>query len=109
VVSLYEEICDRRNEIQVVDVRRTMEWEAGHIQQAHLKPLAGLRTMVDDLDTARPIAVHCKSGYRSSIATSLLQRAGFSQVMNVVGGFDAWQAQKLPFVEPRSKAQPAAS
>ncbi len=108
VVSLYEEICDHRNEIQVVDVRRTMEWEAGHIQQAHLKPLAGLRTMVDDLDTTRPIAVHCKSGYRSSIASSLLLRAGFKQVMNVTGGFDAWTAQKLPVVvEKTAGACPA--
>jgi len=47
------------------------------------------------LDPSRPIAVHCKSGYRSSIATSLLERAGFSHLFNVVGGFDAWQTQKL--------------
>jgi len=42
--------------------------------------------------------VHCKSGYRSGIAASLLQRAGFEKVVNVLGGFDAWQAQKLPAV-----------
>jgi hydroxyacylglutathione hydrolase len=95
---LHEELRDHANEIQVVDVRRGMEWEAGHIEQARLKPLASLRTMLYDVDTARPIAVHCKSGYRSSIATSLLLRAGFKQVMNVTGGFDAWTAQKLPVV-----------
>ena len=32
------------------------------------------------------------------MASSLLERAGFRSVMNVVGGFDAWQTQKLPFV-----------
>jgi hydroxyacylglutathione hydrolase len=98
VLNLYEEFCDRPGEVQVVDVRRAMEWEAGHIEQAQLKPLSSLRTMLNDLDTQRPIAVHCKSGYRSSIATSLLLRAGFQQVMNVTGGFDAWLAQKLPVV-----------
>jgi hydroxyacylglutathione hydrolase len=41
------------------------------------------------------IAVHCKSGYRSSIASSLLQRAGYN-VINVVGGLDAWEQAQLP-------------
>ncbi len=101
VLNLYEEFRDRPGEVQLVDVRRAMEWEAGHIEQARLKPLSSLRTMLNDLDTQRPIAVHCKSGYRSSIATSLLLRAGFKQVMNVTGGFDAWLAQKLPVVVDR--------
>jgi len=58
--------------------------------------------------SARPIAVHCKSGYRSSIASSLLLRAGFKQVLNVTGGFDAWTAQKLPVVvEKTAGACPA--
>jgi rhodanese-related sulfurtransferase len=35
--------------------------------------------------------VHCKGGYRSSAATSLLQRMGFENIANVTGGFDAWQ------------------
>ena len=98
VLNLYEEIRQHPGEIQVVDVRRAMEWEAGHIEKTSLKPLSSLRTMLNDLDTARPIAVHCKSGYRSSIATSLLLRAGFQQVINVTGGFDAWLAQELPVV-----------
>jgi hydroxyacylglutathione hydrolase len=38
----------------------------------------------------------CKSGYRSMIACSVLQRAGFQHVINVVGGFDAWQKADLP-------------
>jgi hydroxyacylglutathione hydrolase len=104
VLDLYQQLCDQPDSIQVVDVRRPMEWEAGHIAQAVLKPLNKLAlsegekaaALLNDLDPAKPIAVHCKSGYRSSIATSLLERAGFRQVMNFVGGFDAWQAQKLP-------------
>jgi len=42
--------------------------------------------------------VHCKGGYRSMIAASLLQRAGFHNVMNMTGGFDAWQQANLPIV-----------
>jgi hydroxyacylglutathione hydrolase len=81
--------------VQVIDVRRPGEWAAGHIEQVHLKPLHKLSTLLDDLNPQKPMAVHCKSGYRSWIGTSLLQRAGFRQVMNVVGGFDVWEAHKL--------------
>ncbi len=101
VLDLSRQLEAHPEELQVVDVRRPTEWEAGHIEQAVLRPLDRLRTMSGDLDAQKPIAVHCKSGYRSSIATSLLEQAGFRQVMNVVGGFDAWQAQKLPCVVGR--------
>jgi len=44
------------------------------------------------------LAVHCKSGYRSAIACSLLLRAGYTNIRNLVGGFDAWQQAALPCV-----------
>jgi len=50
---------------------------------------------MSELDPKRPIAVHCKSGYRSSIAVSLLQREGFSNVVHLRGGWDAWQETGL--------------
>ena len=84
--------------IQVIDVRRQPEWDEGHIGGAHLMPLHKLESRLDSLDRNRPIAVHCKGGYRSAIAASLIQRAGFENVMNVTGGFDAWRACGLPEV-----------
>jgi glyoxylase-like metal-dependent hydrolase (beta-lactamase superfamily II)/rhodanese-related sulfurtransferase len=108
VVDLGRELRQRPGEIQVLDVRTTAELQGGHIAQARHKPLdqlalasddAGRRrlaALLGDLDPAAPTAVHCKSGYRSSIAASLLERYGFENVMNVVGGFDAWLAQDLP-------------
>jgi glyoxylase-like metal-dependent hydrolase (beta-lactamase superfamily II)/rhodanese-related sulfurtransferase len=104
VLDLYQQISEHPDSLQILDVRKKPEWESGHIEGAQLKPLDRLQTMLAGLDPQKPTAVHCKSGYRSSIATSLLQRAGFSNVMNVVGGFDAWLAQKLPTGDP---AQPA--
>lgn len=98
VPQLYEQLCDQPAALQLLDVRRTPEWAAGHIAQASLRPLHKLSAMLSDLNPHLPIAVHCQSGYRSSIATSLLQKSGFKQVMNVVGGFDAWKAHKLPCV-----------
>ncbi len=79
-------------ELVVVDVRRPAEWEQGHIEGARNVPLDALRDGLKKLDAARPTAVHCKGGYRSMIACSLLEAAGFRQVMNVAGGWDAWAA-----------------
>jgi rhodanese-related sulfurtransferase len=74
------------------------EWEQMHIAEAMSKPLPKLTSLLDGLDRGQPVAVHCKSGYRSSIATSMLKREGFTQVMNVIGGIDAWKACGLPLV-----------
>ena len=87
-------------DLQIADVRRLAEWEEGHIEGALLLPLNQLAGAIfgekAQLDRDRPIAVHCKGGYRSAIAASLLQRAGFPRVVNVTGGFDAWKAAGLP-------------
>ena len=81
-----------------MDVRQPGEWDQGHIDGAMLKPLPKLVESLEGLDRERTVAVHCKSGYRSSIAASLLQREGFREVVNIIGGFDAWKACGLPVV-----------
>ncbi len=85
-------------DLQVLDVRRQPEWDAGHIENATWWPLDNFKVSPPEIDHDAPLAVHCKSGYRSMIASSLLERAGFHHVLNVVGGFDAWQQAKLPVV-----------
>jgi glyoxylase-like metal-dependent hydrolase (beta-lactamase superfamily II)/rhodanese-related sulfurtransferase len=81
--------------LQALDVRREGEWQAGHIAAADWYPLGRFKAALPQLEQNAPIAVHCKSGYRSMIACSLLQRAGYN-VINVIGGFDAWEQAKLP-------------
>jgi len=98
VEQLHELMLEDRNGVQAVDVRRSAEWQAGHVGDALHRALDRLASTVDDLDKSKPVAVYCKGGYRSAIAASLLQRAGFKQVMNVIGGFDAWSACNLPIV-----------
>jgi hydroxyacylglutathione hydrolase len=90
------------HEVQVLDVRREPEWDAAHIESATWWPLDNFRVSPPELDHDAPIAIHCKSGYRSMIASSLLQRAGFKHVIDVSGGFDAWQQAKLPSVSGKS-------
>lgn len=80
----------------IVDVRRELEWEAGHIAGALWVPLDRVGYTALPVDRDALIAVHCKSGYRSTIACSLLQKAGFTNVVNVIGGYDAWQKANLP-------------
>jgi hydroxyacylglutathione hydrolase len=82
--------------LQLLDVRRGPEWEAGHIEGASWWPLDNFKVAPPEVDHSLPIAVHCQGGYRSMIACSLLQRAGFDNVVNVAGGFDAWRDAKLP-------------
>jgi len=88
----------KSQQVQVLDVRREPEWDAAHIDNATWWPLDNFRVSPPEMDHEASIAVHCKSGYRSMIASSLLQRAGFKHVIDVSGGFDAWQQAKLPVV-----------
>lgn len=84
------------NVLQVLDVRRESEWGAGHIGGAKWYPLDRFKASLPPIERNQPLAVHCQSGYRSVIACSLLQRAGNRNVINVIGGFDAWLEARLP-------------
>jgi len=74
----------------LLDVRRPAERENVRIQDAVPVPLNELPARTAELDRAAPVATICAGGYRSSIASSVLERAGFTRVANVVGGMDAW-------------------
>jgi glyoxylase-like metal-dependent hydrolase (beta-lactamase superfamily II)/rhodanese-related sulfurtransferase len=76
----------------LLDVRRPAEYATGHALGAVNLPLDRLEAESARLDTARPIAVICAGGYRSSAGTSVLQRRGFRELYNVIGGTSAWLA-----------------
>jgi hydroxyacylglutathione hydrolase len=79
----------------VVDVRRPGEWQAGHIASAVHLPLNNLAQNAGELPKDQPLALICAGGFRSSIATSILERQGFTKVTNVVGGMAAWRGANL--------------
>lgn len=81
------EIAD---EVVVVDVRNPGELERGAIPGSVHLPLARLTQRLGELDPARPTVVHCASGYRSMIAASVLAAAGFRDVSDLLGGYEAW-------------------
>jgi rhodanese-related sulfurtransferase len=83
------------DEVQFVDVRRPAEHSNGHAIQTINLPLDKLSKELDKLDPTKPTYVICQSGYRSSLATSILENAGFDKVYNVTGGTKAWMDAEL--------------
>lgn len=80
----------------VIDVRGRSEWDAGHIAGVPNIPLGTLPDRLGEIPRDRPIAVHCQGGGRSAIAASVLEANGFENVVNVTGGFGAWEKEGLP-------------
>ncbi len=75
--------------LQVVDVRNEGEFKLGSVSGAQNIPVVQLPNRLIELDASRPTVVYCAGGYRSSIASSLLKRAGFLDVSDVLGGFES--------------------
>ena len=80
-----------KDHIAVLDVREPGEVESGAMDNSIRIPLGQLAARTGELDPTKLIVVHCKGGYRSSIATSILRRAGFTDIVNLTGGYDAWK------------------
>lgn len=92
----------RSGPLTVLDVRTDEEWEAGHVPGA-VHVMAGRLPRVLDhgppkelTDPHRPLAVVCGTGYRSTVAASVLEARGYRAVFNVPGGMTAWEAAGLP-------------
>ncbi len=75
---------------QFVDVRNPTEHASGHAVNTLSLPLNNLSREIERLDPEKPIYVICQSGYRSSMATSVFENAGFKEIYNVTGGTKAW-------------------
>jgi len=86
-----------KQEVALLDVREPIEWrEDGYIEGAKLVFFADLPEKINSLSRNKPLAVTCSVGNRSSIAISILERAGVKNTYNVLGGMTAWTALNLP-------------
>lgn len=96
-------LAPRTGELQIVDVREDGEFASGHIEGAVNVYVGTLATegVPDHLDPNAPTVVTCGVGHRAGLGLSLLQRAGFQQLHNLLGGMSAWKALELPLVRPR--------
>jgi len=95
--DLAEELSSQRPPL-VLDVRSPREWKDGHLAESVNIPLSRLGETLAQIPRNRRIIVHCASGYRSSIAASLLRLEGLMDVNDVVGGISGWQAAQMPIL-----------
>jgi rhodanese-related sulfurtransferase len=103
VLNLAELLRSERDGTIVLDVREPSEVEGGAIEGSVRIPLGQLTKRAGEMDRSKLVVAHCKGGYRSSVATSLLRRAGFRDIANLTGGFDAWKAAGLPCSLPEGR------
>lgn len=93
-----EELKQKYNDPKyfVLDVRGYSEHENGHIPGAHNIHAGYLRDQVAEISRDKIVVIACQGGDRSSIASSMLQRAGFSNIVNFPQGFGGWQSSGAP-------------
>jgi rhodanese-related sulfurtransferase len=96
----------KADKLNVFDVRKDGEWEAGHLENAKHTSLQFLNDHLAEFSTGTTNYIHCAGGYRSMIAASVLKARGYHNVVDVAGGFGAIKKTTLPITEfaDRSKA-----
>jgi len=106
-ITVHELKRDQENgkHYQVVDVRSPQEFEQGHILGAEHHFVGDMRNRITGLDKEQHIVTYCASGYRASLASSLMQSRGFKSVCNVPGSWKAWREAGYPFEKEVSGAK----
>lgn len=89
-------LLDEGRGLQIVDVREPQEYAEARVDGSALIPLGQLSGRIGELRKDQPVVAMCRSGNRSSVAVSMLKRAGFSEVSNLKGGILAWTKSGLP-------------
>jgi len=93
------QLSEETNSLQLLDVRSESEFQNGRIADAQHRFVAEMREGVNgelQINRDQPVAVYCGSGYRASIAASIMQREGFEKVRNVPGSMQAWKTAGFP-------------
>ncbi|MFN6085487.1 MAG: MBL fold metallo-hydrolase [Fluviicola sp.] len=91
-----ESIQNKTDHLTIVDVRKPGEYEAEHLESALFAPLDYLQENLSKLDKNTNYHIHCAGGYRSVIAISLLKQNGFTQLIDIAGGFAAIKKAGIP-------------
>jgi rhodanese-related sulfurtransferase len=91
----------------LVDVRSKAEFDGGHIIDARHVPQEELAQAAESLKRFKDkvVITCCESGMRSGAATRVLQAQGFTKVVNLRGGLQAWRADSLPLVKSDAKGK----
>ena len=85
---------------KILDVRKESEYNTEHIIGTQNVPLDYVQNRLEEVNAKKTTYVHCAAGYRSMIFISLLRKKGFTNLINIEGGFTALKnLQKLPMSE----------
>ena len=91
-----EDIYTKNPAIQLLDVRKPSEWESAHIENSQNFALDFINKQMSEIDKNTLYYMHCRSGYRSTVAASILKARGFENMVNVQAKFDDIVASKVP-------------
>ena len=87
------------DDIKVLDVRKPSEWESEHIVNSQNLPLDFISKQMSEIEKGETYYMHCRSGFRSTIAASILKARGYENLINVQDNFDAFIEEGLPTTE----------
>jgi hydroxyacylglutathione hydrolase len=83
-------------EDKVIDIRKETEYTAAHVEAAYNRPLAAINDWIHDINPREHFFIHCAGGYRSMIASSILQARGYRNFTEIEGGFKAICETAIP-------------
>ena len=89
-------LADDRTDVTVIDVRNVGELDSGAVPGSLHIPMAELRRRIDEVPREGALVLYCAGGWRSSVGASYLRSQGFGDVSDILGGFSAWKATRIP-------------
>ena len=94
-----KKLIDKGN-MKIIDVRTPEEFKGGHINGALLIPVSEIKNRINELASMKDseLLVYCHSGGRSSAASQILRKQGFTKIHNLQGGIAAWRGMGYPLV-----------
>ena len=98
------EVAAHLDDFQLLDVREPDEYEQGAVPGAVHIPRGQLEFSVEGrlVDKSKPVAIYCAGGTRSAFAAKTLQDLGYADVVSVIGGFNKWKDEGLPWKTPQT-------
>lgn len=94
-VDEFEKIFAADPQVNVLDVRKAGEYEAGHLEFTLIRPLDYINDWTNEINTSKTYYIHCAGGYRSMIAASILKARGVENVIDIAGGYAAIKSSGL--------------
>jgi len=100
VADLWQRLNAPHDDLVLIDVRESFEWDLGYIEGSLLIPLGEVWQRAEELDRRKELILICEEGIRSSTAASILLHRGFTRAANVPGGFGDWFRANYPSIRP---------